>query len=198
MVDSQEEENGLSFDDAFATHEGIQPPFAADDAPTPMRPTEGLSTTEPVARDILGAALNFPPTGIYAEYDNDPFLGDLDFSFLNDLGPSRVASPPPPDLVSNPTPQQSTMSVGAEAYKLSTALTAWNPSKEDNYDQEQQDLILAQNAAGASGDKCGPFPRQGYTQKGVISDCQRPYPSNDPPADHRDRLEPYCYFFSFS
>ena len=152
MVESQEEGNSLSFDDNSATQEDIQHPFAADIPLTLAQSTHdpSMPRQEPIARDILGATMNFPPMGTYIQYDNDPFLGDLDFSFLNDLGLSRMPSPPPVNLVSDPTPQQSTMSVGAEAYKHSTAMAAWNPSREDNYDREQQDLILAQNHVGSS------------------------------------------------
>ena len=150
MVEPQEEESSLDFDDNSVNRVATQHPIPAEMPPTAARSTHDLSMPrqEPIARDILGDTLNFPPMGTYLQYDNDLTLEDLDFSFLNDLGPSRVPSPLPIALLSDPTPQQLTTSVGAEAYKHSSALTAWNPSKDDNYDQEQQeqqDLILAQN-----------------------------------------------------
>ena len=147
MIETQEEGNSLDFDDNAAVQGEIQHPVPAEtpsivpySAHDPSMPRQ-----EPVASDILGDTLNFPPMGIDIQYENDSALEDLDFCFLYDLGSSRMTSPLPMALPLDPSPRQSTISVGAEAYKHSTAMTAWNPSKKDNYDQEQQDLILAQN-----------------------------------------------------
>jgi hypothetical protein len=152
IVESQEEEgNCVDFEeDNSASQDDIQHPLLADMPPTVAQAADDFSVhrQEPIARDILGDTLNFPPMGTYT--DNDLFLGDLDFSFLNGLGPSEMPSPQHMAHVLEPTLQQSTMSVGAEAYKHSTALTAWNPGVEENYDQEQQDLILAQSNVGSS------------------------------------------------
>ncbi len=149
MIEPQEGWNDLDFDDHPASLEDTQRLDLPEMPPTVAQSTHDLSTApqEPIAREILGNTLNFPPMGTYLQYDNDIFLGDLDFSFLNDLGPSRMASPPPIALLSELSTQQSTMLVGAEAYKHSSALTAWNPSHEENHNQEQQDLILAQSNA---------------------------------------------------
>ncbi|KAK5059599.1 hypothetical protein LTR44_009424 [Exophiala sp. CCFEE 6388] len=150
MAEPQDGRIRLSFEENSSSHEPeeFQRPFPSDLPPTLTQPTHDFSVyrQEPIARDILGDTLNFSPMGTdYGQYDNDPFLGDLDFSFLNDLDVSRLPSPVPVAVLSEPTLQQSTMSFGAEAYKHSSSLTDWNPSVEDNYDQEQQDLILAQN-----------------------------------------------------
>lgn len=146
MAESQEEAN-LDFDDNAAIHEEFQHPIPVEMPPTVAHSTHDfVPRQEPIARDILGDALNFPPMEIYMQDDNDLMPEDLDFSFLNDMESSSMLSLSPIALVSDPTPQHSTMSVGAEAYKHSSALSVWNPSKEDNTDQEQQDLVLAQNA----------------------------------------------------
>ena len=147
MLETQEEGNSLDFDDNAAVQEEIQHPIPAETSSIVAYSAHDSSMPrqEPVARDILGDTLNFPPMGTDIQYDNDSVLEDLDFCFLYDLGSSRVTSPLPLALPWDPSLRQSTMSVGAEAYKHSTAMTAWNPSKEDNYDQEQRDLVLAPN-----------------------------------------------------
>ena len=147
ILETQEEGNSLDFDDDAAAQEEGQHTAPVETSSVLAYSAHNPSTPrqEPVARDILGDTLNFPPMGTDVQYDNDSFLEDLDFCFLYDVGSPGITSPLPTALPLDPSPQQSTMSVGAEAYKHSTAMTAWNPGREDNHDQEQQDLILGQN-----------------------------------------------------
>ena len=149
VVEVGKEANSLSSEINPVVQDEIQEPIPADmmlpiEVPSSDQPV--VDRQEPIARDILGDTLNFSPMGTDIQLlENDSILEDLDFSFLYDLESSRMATPLPVVTTSLPTPPPSTLSVGAEAYKHSSALTAWNPSREDNYDREQQDLILAQN-----------------------------------------------------
>lgn len=166
IVESQDEGNSPDLDGNFLTQNIDH--LVNDLSPSVVQPPLTLSTSQqqPLCHDILAATLSLPPMGNSIQYDNtDPFLNDLDFSFLNDLGPSRLPSPPPVDRVLDPAPQQSAMSAGAAAYKHSTALSAWDPSREESYDREQQDLVLTQNHMEPSPSDAVPSRDNAVTQK---------------------------------
>lgn len=145
--DTQNEGSCLDVDDNLVLQEDDQPPTSGELFITSMQPNHEISLTQPetILQDILGDTLNFAPIVHYSWFEQDPLLEDMDFSFLNDTGPPELPALLPISPLSNSTSQQSTIAIGAEAYKGLTALAAWNPGGGDNYKLEQQDLIISQS-----------------------------------------------------
>jgi hypothetical protein len=137
------EANSSAFLGNFQTQDVEQ--IVADLTPSVVQTALTLSISEQqsICRNTLAATLSFPSMETSVQTDNnDPFLDDLDFSFLNEPETSRTPSAPSVDHALDPAPHQSAMLAGAAAYKHSTALSAWDPSEEESYDRQQQDLVL--------------------------------------------------------
>ena len=112
--------------------------------PSSPDPVFNLTRPIPPADNIPGSTMNLPVWGDFVHFDSDLALEDMDLSFLNEMSPSMLPSPPrEPELA--PTIEHATIAVGTEAYKHSSALAPWNPSKGDNHAVDEQDLVLPNN-----------------------------------------------------
>ena len=174
--DIQDNANNLNFDQHSSTQRGNRRAEPQDVAMAISQPSQDVFTTpsEPMLLDILGDTLNFAPIRDYGQLDHDTSLEDMDFSFLNDLSLPEMPALLPLSPLSDVTSQQSTMAIGAEAYRGMSALSTWNPRKGDNYMLEQQDLILSQNV-------------RTLTHDVHLSDS-RAFPKKDLPSSLRDQI----------
>jgi hypothetical protein len=126
-----------------------------NDAPTndPMltgdvRTTEALLSENEIMQDVLGSTLALPDLGDLVDFDLDPVLDDMDFSFLNDTAvppsqPSAVAIALSSTLVASP--MSTATGVGAEAYQKSAVHRGWQPGRDENHELEHQDLVMPRN-----------------------------------------------------
>ncbi|KAF2489321.1 hypothetical protein BU16DRAFT_496007 [Lophium mytilinum] len=114
---------------------------------TNLQGNNGISSQDNFMQDILYDTLNIPDIGDFIQQDCESTLGDLDFSFLDDMNSPR--SPPPPPLVSQSpisttVSQPSTVGFGAEAFRKSDVHNEWEPGTEDHHRQEYPNLIMPQ------------------------------------------------------
>ena len=172
----QDVANRLDFDHCSMMQEDNECPEVEAPAIAMLQPGQCIVSdqSEPMLQDILGDTLNFVPVGDYGQPEQYPALEDVDFSFLNDLSLPELPSLLPLSPPSDATSQQSTIAIGAEAYKGMTSLSTWTPRQGDNYQREQQDLILSQHA-------------RPLTHSVHLSDS-RAFPKKDLPHTQRDQI----------
>lgn len=137
-------DNNVEVDENISGHDDSQYPISeAFSAVEVDQPNEEMTTPRDLTvRDMLDGALNLPVMSDYVQFDQDSIFEDTDFSFCSNLFPSELPPLFPVPSVSETSPQTSTISIGAEAYRTSTVFAAWNPRKEDSHHTDQQDLVL--------------------------------------------------------
>ncbi|KAF2667908.1 hypothetical protein BT63DRAFT_304624 [Microthyrium microscopicum] len=94
---------------------------------------------------ILYGTLNIPDIGEFLQQDSESTLGDLDFSFLNEMNSfnsNPQVSLPSLSPSSSSSPQPKTVGFGREAFRKSSVHTSWEPSLDDNRRLEYPNLIL--------------------------------------------------------
>lgn len=98
---------------------------------------------------IIDSTTALPSFGAWLEIDEDPMLGDIDLSFLNetDMDPTQTHSA---ELSTSAAPGAGTIftstGVGAEAYRRSIVNRGWEPGRDGHQEPEPQNLHLPDNA----------------------------------------------------
>lgn len=97
---------------------------------------------------VLGGTMILSDFEGFIEFDQDPMLGDIDLSFLNNtrMNPAQpFSAEPPTSSVSETGPISTSTGVVAEAYRRSRVHRGWEPGKEGNQEIEHQNLNLPHN-----------------------------------------------------
>lgn len=152
---SQREDNNHLDDDEMSTIQVSREYFAAADSTLAMAfpgNEDSILQQEPMVQDILGGFMPFPASGDSLQFDQDSTFEAMDFFFLEDPSAPELTAPAPLSPGTTTSPQQSTISLGAEAYQVSGAFSTWIPRKNDGHDLDEQDLVLQHSVSQPSQD----------------------------------------------